>query len=213
MFIHQSEYAEKVLRKFGMLDAKPVSVPADPNAVLCPAEDEDECDNVPYREAVGSLMFLAVVSRPDIAFAVNSVSKYLNKHSQAHWMAVKRIFAYVVGTKGRGILYKSGGNESELVGYCDADFAGDRKTRRSTIGYAFIFANGAISWSSQRQKIVTLSTTESEYVAATAAAREAVWLRKLLEEIGSRCDKATVIWVDNQSAIKLAKNPEFHKCI
>lgn len=74
-----------------------------------------------------------------------------------------------------------------------------------------MFANGAISWSSQRQKIVTLSTTESEYVAATAAACEAVWLRKLLEEIGSRCDKATAIWVDNQSAIKLAKNPEFHK--
>lgn len=114
MFIHQSEYAEKILRKFGMFDAKPVSVPADPNAVLYPAEDEDECDSVPYREAVGSLMFLAVVSRPDIAFTVNSVSKYLNKHSPAYWMAVKRIFAYVVGTKGRGILYKSGGNESEL---------------------------------------------------------------------------------------------------
>lgn len=193
MFVHQSEYAEKIVKRFGMLDARKLSVPADSNVVLYPAEDEDECENVPYREAVGSLMFLAVVSRPDIAFAVNLVSKYLNKHSRAHWMAVKRIFAYLVGTQDRGILYRSGGKESELVGYCDADFAGDLETRRSTTGYAFMFANGVISWSSQRQKIVTLSTTESEYVAATAAAREAVWLRKLLEEIGSRCDKPTVI--------------------
>lgn len=211
MFVHQSEYAGKVLEKFGMLNAKSLCVPADPNVTLYPVEHDDECEDVPYREAVGSLMFLAVVSRPDIMFAVNLVSKFLSKHSRAHWMAVKRIFAYLVGTRGRGILYKSGGNESELVGYCDADFAGDVETRRSTTGYAFMFANGPVSWSSQRQKNVTLSTTESEYVAATAAAREAVWLRKLFEELGSGSDKPTVIWVDNQSAIKLAKNPEYHK--
>ncbi|XP_039315491.1 secreted RxLR effector protein 161-like [Solenopsis invicta] len=189
MFIHQLEYTEKILKRFGMADAKSVCVPADPNVVLYPVEDEDECVSVPYREAVGSLMFLAVVSRPDIAYAVNLVSKYLNKHSRAHWMAVKRIFAYLVGTKDRGILYKSTGNELELVGYCDADFAGDIEMRRSTSGYVFMFANGVISWSSQRQKTVSLSTTESEYVAAAAAVREGVWLRMLCEDIDSKCDK------------------------
>ena len=84
MFVHQSEYAEKILKKFGMLDAKSVCVPADPNVALYLVEDEDECKNVPHREAVGSLMFLAVVSRPDLAYAVNSVSKFLNKHSRTH---------------------------------------------------------------------------------------------------------------------------------
>lgn len=131
MFIHQTEYAKKIVRKFGMSDAKSVCIPADPNVVLYPAKDGEECIDVPYREAVGSLMFLAVVSRPDIAFAVNSVSKYLNKHSRAHWMAVKRVFAYLVGKIDYGILYKRGGKKSELIGYCDADFANDVETRRS----------------------------------------------------------------------------------
>ena len=77
MFVHQSEYAEKIFKKFGMLDAKSVCVPADPSIVLYPAEDENVCESVSYRETVGFLMFLAVVSRPDLAYAVNSVSKYL----------------------------------------------------------------------------------------------------------------------------------------
>ena len=108
-------------------------------------------------------------------------------------------------------MYKREGKESSLVGYYDADYAGDLETRRSTTGYAFSFANGLVAWSSQRQKIVTLSTTESEYVAAAAAARENIWLRNLLGNLGAQCDTATALHIDNQSAIRLAKNPEFHK--
>jgi len=111
-------------------------------------------------------MFLAVVSRLDIAYAVNSVSKYLNNHNDDHWRAVKRIFAYLSGTSKFAIKFCGGGSELELIGYSDADYAGDMETRRSTTGYLFELVNGLVTWSSQRQKLVTLSTTESEYVAA-----------------------------------------------
>ena len=94
IFVHQGENTRGILQKFGMADAKAVTVPADPQAVLHPVECEDECvTSVPYRESVGSLMYLAVTTRPDIAFAVNSVSKFPNKHNRAHWLAVKRIFS------------------------------------------------------------------------------------------------------------------------
>jgi len=156
-------------------------------------EDELDVSSIPYREAVGSLMFLAVISRPDIAFTVNVLSRFLNKYNRNHWNAVKRVFKYLIGTAELGITYKSGGNNFVLEGYSDADFASDIDTRRSTTGYVFMLAYSPITWSLQRQKSVTLSTTEAEYVAAAAAAKEAVWLRKLINDIGCRCKEATVI--------------------
>lgn len=210
--IHQSAYVKRIVEKFGMGNAKSVGVPLDPHGVLYPVNESEEIERkVPYREAVGSLMFLAVVSRPDLAYAVNSVSKFLNNHGESHWRAVKRIFAYLKGTSGYGIKYQRSETASDLVGFSDADYAGDLETRRSTTGYIFQLAGGPITWASQRQKLVTLSTTESEYVAASAASREAIWLRKLLSDIGYLSRETTTIFVDNQSAIKLVKNPEFHK--
>ena len=195
-----------------MSKAKPLSVPADPNVLLQPVESSEErlC-NVPYREAVGSLMFLATVSRPDIAYAVNTASKFLNKSSEIHWRAVKRILAFLVGTKDSGLMYRSGRSEPQLIGYSDADFVSDIETRRSTTGYLFSLANGPVTWASQRQKLVVLSTTEAEFVAASAAAKEAIWLRILLAGMGCQSKQATELFVDNQSTIGLAKNREFHK--
>lgn len=135
----------------------------------------------------------------------------MNKHTHSHWQAVKRIIRYLIGTSGLGIAYRSGESETELVGYSDANYAKDVNTRRSTTGYAFFLANGIVTWSSQLQKHVTLSTTESEYVAAAAAAKEAMWLRKLVSNIEGTSLNTTTLYVDNQSAIKLARNPEFHK--
>ena len=102
-------------------------------------------------------------------------------------------------------------NEKVLVGFSNADFANDVETGRSVTGYVFVMSGGDITWSSQRQKLVTLSTTEAEYVAAATTARELVWLRKLLSEIERPCALPTVLYVDNQGAIKLARNAEFHK--
>lgn len=211
IFVHQSSYARKILKRFGMVDAKSMSVPCNPNSTLQPPPEEEEIEDIPYREAVGSLMFLSIVSRSDISYAINLVSKFLNRHGKEHWRTVKRIISYVAGTIEYGIEYKSGGSNLILQGYSDADFAGDVETRRSTTGYMFELAGGPVIWASQRQKLVTLSTTETEYVAASITSREAVWLRKLLSEIECPCEKTTTIHVDNQSAIRLVKNPEFHK--
>ena len=210
VFVHQSAYARRVIEKFGMSDAKSLSVPVDPHVALKPVvKEEEKNENFPFRESVGSLMFLATVSRPDIAYAVNSVSRFLNNYSDDHWRAVKRILAYLLGTINHGIEFRGGG--SKLVGYSDADYAGDVETRRSTTRYVFQLAGGPITWAGQRQKLVTLSTTQAEYVAASVTSREAIWLRKLLSDIGCPCVGATVIFVDNQSAIRLVRNPELHK--
>lgn len=212
IFIHQKVYARKILKKFGMVEAKPMCVPCDPNTTLSPVSDENEgAEKVPFREAVGSLMFLAIVSRPDISFAVNQVSKFLNRHNNEHWRAVKRIIAYVAGTSKYGIEYCSDGRELRLMGYSDADYAGDVETRKSTTGYVFELAGGPVTWASQRQKLVTLSTTKAEYVAMSITSREAVWLRRLLSDVECPCETAATIFVDNQSSIRLVKNPEFHK--
>lgn len=213
MFIHQSAYTQRILSKFNMQDAHPVSTPAEPGTVLrSPGPDDDvNLASIPFREAVGSLMFLSIVSRPDISFAVNLVSRFLSNYDHTHWQAVKRIFKYLRGTVDLGIMYKSSGIELELIGYTDSDFAGDIDTRRSTSGFIFELADGPVTWSSQRQRMVTLSTTEAEYVAASLATREALWLRQLLNDVGLTCKGPTTLKVDNQSAIRLVKNSEYHK--
>ena len=185
MFVHQEAYAKKVIERFGVIRAKGVSVPADSHTILYPVDSEDtERQAVPYREAVGSLMFLAVVTRPDIAYAVNLVSNFLNEHKDSHWQAVKRIIAYLIDTANMRIEFRTSGSGIELAGYSDADFASDIATRRWTTGYAFCIGNGIVTWSSQRQKLVSLSTTESEYIAASTAAKETIWLRAWLSEQG-----------------------------
>ena len=161
-----------------------------------------------YRSAVGGLLYLCH-TRPDIAQAVGVVCKYSSDPSDAHWTAVKRIFRYLKGTTSYGISFTKG-KDLKLLGYADADYAGDLDSRKSTSGYVF-FLNGApVSCSSKAQATVAQSTAEAEYVAANDAVREAVWLRLLLEELGLKQQGATLLWQDNQGAIAIAKNPESH---
>ena len=168
-------------------------------------------ERFPYRELIGSLMFLCTVTRFDLAYAMNLMSRFLDNHNVNHWEAAKRILKYLKGTIAYGILYRSSGSNCDLIGYCDTDFAGDMQTRKSTSGYVFLYCNGPISWCAQRQKIVTLSSTAAEYVSASAATREIVWLRKLFNDIGFPCTKSTMLNIDNQSAIQLVKNPVLHR--
>lgn len=200
LFLHQSFYIRQLLKKFNMSNATSVSVPADPHTILSKAEPEQALSNIPCRKAVGSLIFLASVMRPDIAYVVSVVSRFCNQHNQSHWSAIKRILKYLVGTVNYGILYESGGRklnlELELIGYSDAKFAGDVDTRRSTSGYVFCINGSLVTWSSQRQRLVTLSTTESEYVTAATACKEAMWLRQLLTDLNCRVTKPAVLFVD-----------------
>ena len=156
IFIHQSDYVNKILNRFGMSECNPATTPIETGTYLSKSE---KCVDVPYREAIGSLMFLAVVSRPDIAYAVNYLSRFLTGFGDCHWKAIKRIFRYLKGTLNFGISFKNNLNNLEIVGYCDADYAADVDTRRSTSGHVFYLANGPVSWLSQRQSSVVLSTT------------------------------------------------------
>lgn len=166
--------------------------------------------NYPYRGAVGSLMYLSVGTRPDITHAVGIASRYLENPRIVHENAVKRIFKYLNGTINFGILY-TGTDGMQLIGYSDADHAGDVDSRRSTSGYIFKLGNGLVSWNSERQKSVAISTMEAEYMSASEAVRELVWLKRLLGELLMEKLDVPQFFMDNESAIKLIKNPEFHK--
>lgn len=209
IFINQSAYAKKVLHKFQMEECHAVAIPSDSNQVLCNFGDS-EPSKYPYRQLVGSMMYLAVCTRPDISFAIGNVSRYMEAPSVVHENALKRILKYIKGTIYHGILYNSNG-EYGLCGYSDSDYAGDVETRRSTSGNAFLFNNGIISWSSERQKCVSVSTTEAEYVAASNGIKELVWLRRLFDELLPNKIENVTFFMDIQSAIRLVKNPEFHK--
>lgn len=207
--VNQQAYSNKVLNRFGMIDCNTVTTPSDVTQNLGDFEADGEVD-FPYRETVGSLMYLAVGTRPDISFAVGNVSRYMERPSAAHVNAMKRILKYVGGTKDMGICFDHG-TDVRFCGYSDADYAGDVETRRSTSGYVFMFGNGVISWGSERQKSVALSTTESEHMAASHAIKELVWLKRLLAELLPIDMETPMFYMDNQSAIRLVKNPEFHK--
>ena len=149
-------------------------------------------------------------TRPDIMFAISLISRFMERPKEAHWQAAKRILRYVKGTKRFGILYTTS-KYSDLIGYTDSDWAGSIDDRRSTTSYVFHMGSGTISWASKKQPIVALSTAEAEYVAATAAACLAIWMRRMLRSLCQEQAKETMIFCDNSSAIALSKNVVFHK--
>ena len=171
-------------------------------------ENGDCVDETLFKQVVGCLMYLTA-TRPDLMFAVCMISRYMAKPTKLHLLAAKRILRYLRGTTALGIFYKKGGQEG-LVGYTDSDYAGDQNDRKSTSGYVFLMSSGAVSWSSKKQPVVTLSTTEAEFISATHCACQAVWLKRILKELHHDTCKPTVIYCDNVSAIKLSKNPVLH---
>ncbi|UYV62737.1 hypothetical protein LAZ67_2001760 [Cordylochernes scorpioides] len=212
-----SSYIERTLEHYNLLEIKLQSVPSDPYSKLtkemCPKDNQEieEMNKIPYRQTIGSLMYLMTGTRPDIAYAVSRVSQFMNNPGPSHWTAVKKIFGYLKATKNIGICFGGSSYTTSLIGFSDADFAGDLDTRKSTTGYVFMLNNGPISWCSQKQNCVSLSTTESEYIAASKATKEAIWLRQLLRELHQEQVKPTTIFCDNQSCIRLVHNPEYHK--
>ena len=210
MYLKQSSYIKNVIRRFEMENANMITTPEDQHTNLALTKDSNEVgEQVPYRQAVGSLMFLATVTRPDISHAVGVASRYLNNPKTVHWNAVKRIIKYLIGTQDYGIEFDKN-KDRNLCGFTDSDYASDTETRWSTSVYVFKLCNGPITWASRRQPTVTLSTTEAKYVAASQATKEALWLQKLLLDIKEEVTKPTVLNIDNQSSIKLIRNPEFH---
>lgn len=206
----QPAYVEQLLEAQGMSKCKAIGSPAEPGSHLVKAnETEEETSQQPYQSLIGSLLYLSNCTRPDIAFSVGVLAKFSSHPTKAHWTAAKRVLRYLQGTCNYGVMFESQENEV-CRGYSDADWAGDREDRRSTSGYVFQIGLGPVSWRSRKQTTVALSTAEAEYVALASAAQEAVWLRKLHEDLGYSSREPTTILEDNQSAIAMAKNPQFH---
>ncbi|KAK5666022.1 hypothetical protein QVD99_8737 [Batrachochytrium dendrobatidis] len=202
--VSQEHYLKEVLTRFNMTDCKPACTPFDPGIVLTPALETENTTDAPYREAVGSLMYAMVATRPDLGAAIGLVSRYLHKSNDSHWTAVKRILRYVKHSISYSLVL--GGDSPTLTGYCDADWAGDVDSRKSTSGYAFFIGNGCISWRSTKQTSVAVSTMEAEYIAAATATRELLFLRTLLKELGFEQLNPTILYSDSQSAIANTKN-------
>jgi transposase InsO family protein len=218
LHLNQHKYALDVLKRFNMEDCKAVSTPLDPGCRLskdlCPQSDEERLamKDIPYLAAVGSLNYLAIGTRPDLAHAVGELGQFNSNPGLGHWKAVQHVLRYIKGTADLGLTYGPPPNPDDqcmLQAYCDANYAGDEDRRRSTTGYAFFIGGAAVSWSSKRQPTVATSSSDAEYMAANFAGREAMWLKQLLTELGYHIPKLT-IHCDSQPAIAVSKNPEHH---
>ncbi|CAL5331079.1 unnamed protein product [Camellia sinensis] len=207
-FVSQKKYVQEVLERFQMLKCNPVGTPTEIGLKLTSDTDGERIDNTFFKQIVGSLMYLTS-TRPDIMHAVSLISRYMENPTEMHLKAAKRIFRYLKGTSDFGILYKRGEKQS-FFGFTDSDYAGDIDDRKSTSGNVFLMSSGAISWSSKKQQIVTLSTTEAAFVGAASCFCQAIWLRRMLEVLGHQKQGPTRIFCDNVSAIKLSRNPVMH---
>jgi hypothetical protein len=211
--LHQAPYTQKVLESFGFDKAKSVPTPMVDRPLSLHEEEPNETLRQTYLRAIGSLLFLANRTRPDIEYPVNFLARFSSNPSSEHWNAIKRIFRYLVGTINLGIQYQARPDEPFLFGFSDSDYAGDLDHRKSTSGYLFILGGGPVSWKSRLQRTVTLSSTEAEYAALTEATREANWLQQLLTELGTTSSsiRPILIYEDNMSTISLALNHSNHK--
>ncbi|XP_050876909.1 secreted RxLR effector protein 161-like [Lathyrus oleraceus] len=188
-----------------MESCNPASTPMEPGTKLSKFDGGEHVEAGKYRSLVGSLRYLTC-TRPDISLSVGIVSRFMEEPVYTHWKALKRILRYIQGTVSLGMFY-SNSEKYKLVGYSDSDWCGDIDDRKSTSGYVFFMGNTAFTWLSKKQQIVTLSTCEAEYVAASWWICHAIWLRRLMSKMELEQKDATIIQVDNRSAIELAKNP------
>ena len=163
--------------------------------------------NAPYQQAIGSLMYAALATRPDIMYSVSLLSRFMKDPGRVHWAAVKRVICYLKGTKNVKLTY--GAIRTGFCGYADSDW-GSQRDWHSISGYVYTLDGGAISWSSKKQAVVSLSSTEAEYVAATHAAKEALWYRQFFREVSRPLSKPVLIYSDNQGAIALTKDDRYH---
>ncbi|CAI7805354.1 unnamed protein product [Closterium sp. NIES-54] len=214
LWLHQQGYADKLRRRFideeqgGRLPKTPVSTDAYAELTF-DDEEAQKREEEEYRQRVGSLQFVATTTRPDIAFACSKLGSGLTVRSDQLWREVDSCLAYLADTRGTALEFGGGPKSLELIGYVDADDAGVKQDRTSTGGYVFVYGGAAVSWSSSCIKCATLSSTESEYVAATNAGKEGRRLRFLLAELKLLdAGNPTILHVDNKSAITVAEGLE-----
>jgi ribonuclease HI len=216
IILDQQRYIEKVLKQFNMTECKAVDVPA---AKLVKTNDEQSSQEDPsskrsnqlYMSLVGSLLYAAITTRLDIAYAVNVLSRHMLNPTDAHWQAGKRILRYLQGTRNLGLSFKkSSANEFQIEAYSDADWAGDQEDRKSTTGYVIRLNGSVVSWVSKKQATIALSSAEAEYMAISAAMQEIKWIEQLLTELNVKVTRTAQLFCDNQAAIAISQNDVHH---
>jgi transposase InsO family protein len=220
--LSQRQYFDNVLARYGMTDCNPVKTPMATNQHISSTDPDNDTvlthmtvsssgPVVSYQSIVGSLMYAMLGTRPDLAYTVGLVGRYSASPKRHHWELLKRALRYLKGTRDWVLQYdgSDGGMDLDFHGYSDADWSGDPDTSRSTSGFVFISTGGAIGWSSKRQTMVALSSTESEYIGLANAGQHLAWLRSFFEEIGQPQSDATELRCDNRAAIILSKDPQF----
>ncbi|KAL3578414.1 hypothetical protein D5086_019918 [Populus alba] len=208
IFICQRKYILEVLKRFGMEESNAIMNPIVPGCKTDTVGEGNRIDDTYYKQIVGSLMYITT-TRPDIMFGASFISRFMANPTEGHLQVAKRILRYLKGTINYGIYYKKN-EDKQLIAYTDSDYAGDITDRKSTSGYVFMLSGGAVSWASKKQPIVTLSTTEAEFVVAAACACQAVWMRRILEKLNHEQRGCTILMCDNSSTIKLSRNPIMH---
>ncbi|KAF8072702.1 Retrovirus-related Pol polyprotein from transposon TNT 1-94 [Scenedesmus sp. PABB004] len=205
--ITNEKMVTELVFKYGLADCAPRDIPVSLGTKLT-KDNGDPLDTAayPYTSLVGALLYLSITVRPDIAFAVSALTRFMSCPTTVHWGVAKGVLRYLAGTTNIGIIYGGIKGSLDLNGMCDSDYAADLDTRRSTTGYVFTLNGGAITWSSKKQQTVAASTTEAEYMAASAAVKEALWLRKLMSDLKVNIGAIDIL-SDNQGAIKLLRNP------
>jgi hypothetical protein len=209
LFLAQPTYTAEILDRFGMASARPRRTPIDVNDKLSKFGDDVSVEETQrYPELIGCLLYLSSSTRPDIAQAVGVLSRFTSCPKAHHLTATHQVLKYLAGTTNLGLQYSPG--NGTVVGYCDADYAGDPDKRKSTSGYVYLLNGTAISWGSKLQPTVAASTCEAEFIAAAHAAKEALWLRELIANFQVSV-KAVKINVDNQGALALLHHPTGHQ--
>ncbi|KAJ9566323.1 hypothetical protein OSB04_002289 [Centaurea solstitialis] len=216
--LSQSTYIDKILKRFRMDESKKGFIPMQHGIVLskaqCPesSQDKDRMKSIPYAFAIGSIMYAMLYTRPDVAYSVSVTSRYQQNPGEAHWVAVKNILKYLRRTKEVFLVFGGSEDEISVTGYTDASFQTDRDDFRSQSGYVFTLNGGVISWKSSKQDTIADSTTEAEYIAASDAAKEAVWLRNFITDLRvvANISRPVDIYCDNSGAVVQAKEPREH---
>ena len=211
--LSQRTYVDRILERFNMQQCKPGIAPVCKGDKLslsqCPHSDIEKAQmkNVPYASALGSIMYAQVYTRPDIAFATGLLGRYQSNLGHDHWVAAKKVMRYLKRTKDYMLIYKHV-QDLQLVGYSDSDFAGCQDEKKSTTGYIFKLAGGAVSWKSEKQKSIASSTMQAEFVACFSATTQAIWLRNLIKELTvfDFVDRPIQLYCDNNFAVLFINN-------
>jgi len=206
VFISQPKLVAQILQDFPSLSSNPTSTPMCASTKLTKDAESPALDakEYPYSSVIGSLLYLAVSTRPDIMYAVNTLARYMARPTMSHWQAMLYLLRYLQGTPTHGILYKS--SPAQFTAYTDASFASDLDTRRSVTGWLFSINGAPVSWNSQLQKTVATSTAEAEYMAASCGVKEALWLTKLYADLGILAP-IPEIHCDNMATLSMIRNP------